>query len=200
LTCAGYNDRVDDTFLVPTRFAALNDVKAPYVEIANPLLTRGVVRVARSLPDHLRRERGAFAAYVRGHGPALPYAENQAPADPDQYLARAEFLSELNGELGSTRAENVLHRRGLDLLIAALDRPSTVSARRRLRNAAKKVVPMELARRVRRNPTLFLSSRELGFRIYIASRMAAMLQEDAAATTGVWGPDAAARAGSGTPL
>ena len=186
-TFAAYNDRVDDCFLVPTRFAALNDLKAPYVEIANPLLTRRVVQVARSLPDHLRRERGAFESYVRSHGPDLPFAEHHAPADPEEYLARPPFLDELKRELGSTAAESVLGRQELDSLVAALVRPSTVSVRRRLRSAAMKVVPVDLARRVRRNPALFLSARELAFRIYIASRMTELLRGDAAASAEVWG-------------
>jgi hypothetical protein len=186
-TFATYNDRVDDTFLVPTRFAALNDVKAPYVEIANPLLTRNVVSVARTLPDHLRRERGAFESWVQSLAPAIPYAEHHAPADPDDYLGRDEFLAELRRELGSSRAEAVLEPPALEELLRALDRPSAHAAKRKLRDTALRMVPVDLARRVRRNPALLLSVRELAFRIAIASRMAAMLRADGAASHDIWG-------------
>jgi hypothetical protein len=190
-TFAMYNDRVDDGFLVPTRFAALNDIKAAYVEIANPLLTRRVVAASRRLPDHLRRERAAFSAFVRSRGPDIPFAEHQAPADPAEYLARPDFVAELRRELGSSAADRVLGRDALDLLVGALQRPSTITMKRKLRDVAGRVVPMELARKVRRTPALLLGTRELAFRIYIASRMQEMLRIDGAAAGDVWGPETA---------
>jgi hypothetical protein len=190
-TFAMYNDRVDDGFLVPTRFAALNDIKAAYVEIANPLLTRRVVAASRRLPDHLRTERAAFSAFVRSRGPDIPFAEHQAVADPAEYLARPDFLAELRRELGSSAAESVLGRDALDLLVGALQRPSTITIKRKLRDVARRMVPMELARKVYRTPALLLGTRELAFRIYIASRMQEMLRIDGSAPGDVWGAETA---------
>ena len=188
-TLTTYRDRIYEAFNLPTFFAALNDVKTPYVEVVNPFLTRRVVSVVRALPDHLRENRRAFAAFVHAFGPEVPFARHAAPADPTEYLARPSLIAELRRELGSSQAESVLERRALDHLAAALDRPSTFDARRRLRQAARKVIPHELARRLQPNAPILLSARELSFRLYIASRMAGMLGQDAAAASHVWQSD-----------
>ena len=176
-----YRDRIYEAYNLPTFFAALNDIKTPYVEIANPFLTRRVVSVVRSLPDHLREHRRAFAAFVRAYGPDLPFATKAAPAEPAGYLSRPDLLAEIRRELGSRQAEGVLDREALDRLGAALDGSTAFDARRGLREAARKVVPDELARRLRPNAAILLSARELAFRLYVASRMAALLEQDGAA-------------------
>ena len=177
-----YRDRIYEAYNLPTFFAALNDVKTPYVEIANPFLTHRVVSVVRSLPDHLREHRRAFAAFVRAYGPDVPFATRAAPAEPTEYLARPGLVAEVREELEASRAESVLDRGALDRLCAALDASPRFDARRGLRAAARKVVPDELARRLRPNAAILLSARELAFRVCIASRMTGMLTADAAAS------------------
>jgi len=194
-----YRDRIYEAFNLPTFFAALNDVKSPYVEIANPFLGRRVVSVVRSLPDHLREHRRAFAAFVRAYSPDVPYASKAAPAEPTEYLARPALVTEIRRELGSRRAENVLDRSALERLDAALDGSATFNARRGLRRAARAVIPDELARRLRPNAPIDLGPRELAFRFYIASRMADMLQRDAAAAADVWHSSTATRGGLPCP-
>ena len=60
-----YRDRLSQMHSLPTSLAALSDVKTPYVEIVNPFLSRRIVKVVRSLPDHLREHRRALATFVR---------------------------------------------------------------------------------------------------------------------------------------
>jgi hypothetical protein len=189
-TLTTYRDRIYEAFNLPSFFAALNDIKTPYVEIANPFLSRRVVSAVRSLPDHLREHRRAFAAFVRAYGPDVPFATKAAPAEPTEYLSRPALLAEIRRELESTRAQRVLDGPALERLTAALDSSPTFDARRRLRQAARKAIPDDLARRLRPNAAILLSARELAFRFYIASRMAAMLEQDAAAADAVWRPDA----------
>jgi hypothetical protein len=169
------------------------------VEIANPFLSRRVVDVVRSLPDHLREDRRAFATFVRAYGPDLRYASKAAPAEPTEYLARSDLLAEIRRELGSGQAETVLDRQALDRLGAALEGSSTTDAHRRLRDAARLAVPAGLARRIRPYSAILLSSRELAFRLYIASRMASMLAQDAASRSDVWRSDAATQGGPRCP-
>ena len=185
-----YRDRIYEAFNLPTFFAALNDVKTPYVEIANPFLTRRVVSVARSLPDRLRENRRAFAAFVHAYGPDVPFASKAAPAEPTEYLSRPGLIAEVRRELGSNQAEGVLEGQALARLGAALDSSPAFDVRRELRRTARRVVPDELARRLRPNAAILLSARELAFRVYIASRMAAMLTADAAAASHVWQSEA----------
>jgi asparagine synthetase B (glutamine-hydrolysing) len=198
-TFSAYRDRIYEAFSVPTNFAALNDIKAPYVEIANPYLTRRVVSVVRALPDHLRENRRAFAAFVHAFSPPVPFASKAAPAGPTEYLSRPDLVAELRRELGSSRAERVLDGRALERLGAALDAYPDFDVRRSLRTAARRVVPDGLARRIRPNAPISLSARELSFRVYIASRMAGMLEQDAAAASDVWQSDAATQGGPRCP-
>lgn len=194
-----YRDRVYEAFNLPTFFAALNDIKTPYVEMANPFLARRVVSVVRSLPDHLREHRRAFAAFVRAYGPDVPFATRAAAGEPATYLARADLQAEVRRELGSRRAENVLDRRALDRLGAALDATPSFDARRVLRKTARTIVPDELARRLRPDAAILLSARELAFRVYIASRMTAMLTADADAASSLWRPHAPESGGTSCP-
>ncbi len=185
-TLTTYRDRIYETFSLPTFFAALNDVKTPYVEIANPFLSHRVVEVVRSLPDHLREHRRAFATFVQAYGPRLRFATKAAPAEPTGYLARRDLLDEIRRELGSDRAEKVLAKQALDRLVAALERSPALDARRRLREAARAAIPNALARRLRPNVAPSLSVRELAFRVYIASRMVSLLERDGAVSTDLW--------------
>ncbi|HET8901947.1 MAG TPA: hypothetical protein VFM84_08435, partial [Holophagaceae bacterium] len=49
-----YRDRLYHGYRIPVGLAALNDVKAPFVEIASPLLAREVLSFIRRMPDALR--------------------------------------------------------------------------------------------------------------------------------------------------
>lgn len=182
-TLTTYRDRIYEAFNLPVFFAALNDVKTPFVEITNPFLTRAVVTATRALPDRLRHGRRAFADVVGGLSPPVPYARREATADPDEYLGRPAMLDELAAELRSADAEQVLPRPALDEVVAALQRPTKTDVSRRLQLAVRRVVPHAVGRRLRPDSPVLLTSRQLAFRIYIVSRMRAILREDAAALT-----------------
>src|ERR1035438_10145405 len=49
-----FGDRLVHSHFIPVDLAGLNDVKAPFLTIANPLLSRSVLEFIRQVPDHLR--------------------------------------------------------------------------------------------------------------------------------------------------
>src|SRR5688572_4332728 len=53
-TLATWRDRLYQQFRVPSVLAGLTDLKAAYVEVGNPLLSRSVLDCVRALPDELR--------------------------------------------------------------------------------------------------------------------------------------------------
>jgi hypothetical protein len=59
-----WRDRLYHQFRIPALLAALSDLKVPYVEITNPLLSRQLVTFVRTMPDHLRTSKGVFKASV----------------------------------------------------------------------------------------------------------------------------------------
>ena len=175
-----YRDRIYNDFEVPTCMAAFNDVKCAYVEVVNPLLSRGVATVASELPDELRHLRCGFERVVDAMVPDVPFAEHGADEPLGRYLARGPVRAELLTELSSDDARRVFSATALDSVVADLERPLS-DAKRRVRSRVKAVVPRRLVRAVRPVPHPHLDTQELAYRMYVASRMATILREDAAA-------------------
>ena len=186
-TLTTYRDRIYRRCNLPTSLAALNDVKTTYVEIVNPFLCRRVVKVVRSLarpPSRAPPRTRGLCARVR---PRRTLRQQAAPATPTEYLSR--------GAPDRDQPRARFERRGT----CSTDELSTASTpaghapafdrQRGLRQAARKVVPDELARRLRPNAAILLGPRELAFRLYIASRMVGMLERDAAAAERIWRSD-----------
>jgi len=175
-----YRDRIYNDFELPACMAAFNDVKCSYVEVVNPLFARRVVTVASELPDELRHLRYGFERVVADLLPDVPFATNGADEPLERYLMRAAVEAELITELSSAEARQVFSGSGLDTVVADLGRPLS-EARRRLRGRVRGIVPERFVRAVRPVPRPHLDARALAYRMYIASRMATILRDDAAA-------------------
>lgn len=175
-----YRDRIYNAFEVPTCMAAFNEVKCAYVEVVNPLFASAVVTVASELPDELRHLRCGFERMVAELVPDVPFATNGADEPLDLYLKRAPVQAELLAELSSDDARRVYAAHALDAVVTDLERPLS-EARRRLRGRVRALVPERMVRAVRPVPHPHLDTRALAYRMYIASRTAAILREDAAA-------------------
>jgi hypothetical protein len=175
-----YRDRIYNEFELPACMVAFNDVKCAYVEVVNPLFAHGVVEVASELPDELRHLLCGFERVVDALVPDVPFAVRGADEPLGRYLARGPVQEELLRELSSDDARRVFSAPALDAVAGDLERPLS-QAKRRVRNRAKAVVQRRLVRAVRPAPRPHLGTRALAYRMYIASRMAAILREDATA-------------------
>lgn len=173
-----YRDRIHNEHKVATMFAALNDPKCAYVEVANPLLHRAVVKAVAELPDELRQWERGYAAMVEELVPDIPFDKYHAEAQADEYLGWPAMLEEMTAELCTRPADDVLPAGARQLLVAELRQPAgRTPARARLRRKVKAVVPARALRWV--PPRVTAGTRLVGFRAYIASRMATILREDA---------------------
>ena len=173
-----YRDRIYNDFELPACMAAFNEVKCAYVEVVNPLFARGVVTVASELPDRLRHMRYGFERVVADLLPDVPFATDGADEPLELYLQEGAVEAELLAELSSADARRVFPGPGLDAVVADLERPLS-EARRRLRGRIRAFVPERL--RACRAPGAAPAPRcgALAYRMYIASRMAAILRDDA---------------------
>jgi hypothetical protein len=177
-TLGCYRDRIHNEYKVATMFAALNDPKCAYVEVVNPLLHRAVVKAVSELPDELRQWERGYATMVEGLVPEVPFDEHHAEAQTDQYLGWPEMLEELRQELSTRPRDDVLPRGAREQLVAALEQPAPrTSARAKLRRTIKAVIPARALRLV--PPRVNASGRLVCLRAYVASRMAAILRDDA---------------------
>ncbi|HEU4950856.1 MAG TPA: hypothetical protein VFT46_02845 [Holophagaceae bacterium] len=171
-----YRDRLYHGFRIPVGLAALNDVKAPFVEIASPFLTAGVLRQVRRVPDALRTDKRLFRRLARAAGPHLPYATSGADDDRHGYLRSPAFSQALAETLASD--PGLLPEAFRLRLLAALEGPSgpsTASLRARL----KRILPTAWIRAARaglgppRPP-----DRMLALRAALALRMIRLLERD----------------------
>jgi hypothetical protein len=179
-----YRNRLFELFMSPLYVTCLSDIKSPYVEVVNPLLARRVVSTARRLPVSQTRERRAFKAVARELSPDLPFARRHSVMQLDDYLLEPRVAAELTAELGSSAAQRCLSRPGLDAVIEALNAPpAAASLRQHARERMRERVPLKWRRALRGVPPPRLSTPTLALRLYIASRMATMLAEDAQALT-----------------
>jgi len=71
-----YVDRLYATFRIPTMMSALTDLKLPYVDVINPLLSGKIADVVRILPDHLRFRKLVWKNLVESFGYNIPYSTN----------------------------------------------------------------------------------------------------------------------------
>ena len=185
-TLVAWLERLYRLSRIPTFLAALTDLKTAYVDVANPLLARSVLDCARALPDELRTEKRLWSEFVRSQLPEIAIARRVATPAVTDFLTQRPVLQLLLDELSSTRAATLfapaLRARCRAALVGALE--TKWSARRidwresslaralpgRLRAAVGKLRPSRPS----------LEPVVLAFRLFVASRMQAMLAADAA--------------------
>jgi len=178
---AAYRDRLYHAYRIPVGLAALNDVKAPFVEIASPLLARGVLSFVRRMPDALRTSKATFREVAKAAGPPLPYATMGADDDRDSYLHSEPYVRWLREELESPVLDGWLSTRWRERLGAGLHTgllPATPT--RSVKAALKRIIPGSWvsAARARLGPAR-PPERLLALRAALASRFLGLLAADA---------------------
>jgi asparagine synthetase B (glutamine-hydrolysing) len=202
-TLAEWCDRSHREYRVPVVNAALNDLKLAYVEVANPLLSDGLVRVAQQLPARLRRSKSLFHKIVASMGPDIPFATNIAIQEGTSILRSARFVELLQDGLDGPLSPEVPQ----DLAVFARQRLATSTAaprvRRRLRvpPAIRAISSGLLGRiRARSSAAARLDPNRLAFRVLLLSQALRMYRADAASRQAAVTRDAARRAYAGDAL
>jgi len=177
-----WRERVSAEFEFPAIFAALNDIKLPYVEIVNPLLSHSIVRRIRRLPPPLRTDKTLFLRILKSMGPPIPFARHRAVALTTDYLDSPEAVEFIMDEVTSQHGRSLLPEELIRFIVqnmAAAEKPGkkkTSLARRTLRRMVpQNVRKWRKSRLLKRNLDLNL----LGFRACLICRMTEILSEDA---------------------
>jgi hypothetical protein len=185
-TLATWRDRLYQQFRIPTALAGLTDLKAAYVEVANPLLARPVIDCVRELPDELRTEKRLWREIVRSQVPDVPFASQVAVMALDEFVADREVLSLMLDELRGKDAADVFAPALLGKISAAIHAAlRAVPAPRRpsrfkLRLARALPQGIVAAARSWRSVKPTLNPLVLAFRSFLALRMNGLLKLDAA--------------------
>ena len=178
----GYGDRLLHGFELPINLAALNDVKAPFLEVASPMLAGSVLAFVRQMPDRLRAVRTCYEKVVRSLAPPIPYATLAADDCRNGFLREPRFRDWIAAELEEDFCTRALPEPVRLAWLAATRRSSlgllqSGSARASL----KRLVPGSWVRTLRRAlPPEPPSAHDLALRCAMASRLQRLLRADAA--------------------
>lgn len=184
-TLETWRDRLYHQFRIPVVLAALSDLKFPFVEVINPLLSRKIVYQIRSMPDNLRSNKLLFKKIVASMSPNIGYATNGANASIGYILKSKSaidlFKLELNTENCKTFISDKLISYTLENLIAT---HGYESKRQNLIRILKRHLPgwiIKKASSLRSVKSVDINF--LAFRIFIICKMKRQLEEDAKVNT-----------------
>jgi asparagine synthetase B (glutamine-hydrolysing) len=186
-----WRDRLYHKYRLPTVLAALNDIKAAYVEIVNPMLSRSVLELVRKMPDELRSEKRLFKRLIESITPPVDFAVQSAIELPEDILRRPQVAQLLLDELSSQHAETYLPPALIRYLLEKIQVSAEGEAPKltvnRFKARIKQVLPRSLVNATRRvlnqidrAQKVPVNANVLAFRAFLILRMSKMLSEDAA--------------------
>jgi hypothetical protein len=177
-----WRDRLFHAFRIPYVYAALNELKSPYVEIASPLLVRRIVELARAHPAHLRTGKRLFRDLTAEMDIPVDFADEHATESPDRALGQPAVMQMLLDEISSARTRETLSVAFASYVAGLVHRPMR---RRRdsryatIKRTLKRTLPKRIAKAFIRPPDWrALSGRRLALRSYIITQMYERLRRD----------------------
>jgi len=181
-TFDAWRDRLYHAYRLPTILAAASDVKLSYVEQINPLLSRSVLDVVKSLPDEMRNNKKVFKKIVTDAGPRVRFANSDANASASDILRSPEFSDLLQSEIGSDYAVSLFGYKFTNKVRGGIKNgeKKTKTYRQYIRAFASQAVPTAVKVGLRdRFPKPEVDPNILAFRVFMVARMHKLLTADA---------------------
>jgi hypothetical protein len=178
----GWRDRLYHQFRIPVVLAALSDLKLPYVEIINPLLSRRIIYEVRRMPDDLRTDKNLYKSIVRSFSPNISFAKYPAIESPGNILKSKRVVEFLKEELSSAYVDSILSREFINYVLSRvtiIDGQQNARKRETLKDRVKSHLPKGIKNKIRHavsKPKMDFNV--LAFRAYMICRMSKMLSED----------------------
>jgi len=107
-TLEGWRDRLYREYRVPGMLAALTQLKVPFCEVVNPLLSQRIVRVVKAMPDEERTNKATFREIVKKVSAKIDYATTGSTAKVNNLLDRGDVKDFMLSSLASDEAVQVL--------------------------------------------------------------------------------------------
>lgn len=186
---ATWRDRLYHQYRLPFVLAALSQARLDYMEQANPLLTRRILRIVRTQPDALRTNKALFRQLAANLVPDVPFAAKPSIPTSSEIFSRRDVLEILRDELTSDRARGIFPRKLLDNVVRTVSGrgEKNVDALGCMKSNIKNFLPPSIRRVVgswlRDRTTLLrpmVDPARLAMRCYIVCRMYETLRVDAA--------------------
>ena len=181
-----WRDRLFQEFRIPIVPSGLTELKAAYVEMVNPLLTRRIVHVIRTFPDSLRTDKVVFQDIVTAFDAQTRWPKRGALGDRREILRRPGMRAFLAEELDTPAARELLIPSFVDHLLVRLRAPSPPGSvgGTSARSLTSRLLPAPLKLRLRDQVKRSLDLHVLALRAYLVARTSRMLAEDARAGAG----------------
>lgn len=174
-------DRLYHQFRLPIVLAALNDLKLPYVEVINPLMSKQLVHLTREMGDHLRSNKALFKKVVNTISPNIEYATNGANANAKLFLKSRAAVNLFSNELKLESSKAIFNANFIDYILNNLTiTEGYVHKKPTLKMFILKYLPKGLRKTAKSlNTGRTVDVNVLAFRSYIISKMKVLLLEDA---------------------
>jgi len=180
---ASWRDRLYHECRIPLILSAMNDLKSPYVEIMNPLLSRTLIECVRTQPDKLRTDKMLFKELISASSPEIDFNTRQATDSLKNIFRNKEFTEFIIGELNSSDSKQYIPSK-LDNMVK--ENLVALKVHARTENgpsAVRRIVPKQLRRAIRillkRDRNYKMDVYRLAFRAFIVVKMCQMLEKDA---------------------
>lgn len=177
-----WRDRLYQQFRIPVVLSALSDLKLCYVEVVNPLLSKGIVMKVRSLPDHLKNQKSIFKNYVKFLLPNIEIARDGATVDTSLIFNTKEMNNLLLNELQSAEATSIFSERFLEHIRMNLRENNAYDFNKsRAKSFLKRILPVWVKSKYTfaKKRKLNLSYDKIAFRIFTVIRMKKLFTQDA---------------------
>ena len=176
-----WRDRMQHQIRHPLVLAALNDLKLPYVEIINPLVSRKIIYQVRKLPVHLRTGKSLHRKIVRTMSPRIDLAKVSATGSSKNILKSKQVIEFLRETLSSNYVYSILPKEFINYIFDNVETVEEKKSKKKktLKDTIKKKMPKRL-KNILINTILGqkIDFNTLAFRVYIISKMNKMLSED----------------------
>lgn len=176
-----WRERLFHTYLTPTIFAALSDLKFSYVELITPFQSRLILSCVRALPDRLRTDKVLFKEIVNTITPEVPYASKVANASLGDVLKKGPVVELLYDTLQCDYSRKLFSPEFLSFIINGInvDHSSSSDTSTSFKKFIKKLTTYIKNLLIGRGVlSQSLDANRLAFRVYIIIRMHQILSED----------------------
>ena len=177
-----WRHRLRAQFEQPGVLATLNQVRSRYVEMANPLLFRGLVRAAQQWPDDRTAGKAYFKSLVRPLVPGVPFAVRPSISSRQDLYGDRHFRSMLLDHLSSQAGRELLPAALGNTVGCALNRSDGKlwGAVRRVDTKLRRMIAVRERRISIRGALPVLDVRDLALRSLIVDLGRQLLSQDAA--------------------
>lgn len=175
-----WRDRLYQSFLVPNFLSALSDLKQPYVEQINPLLSKKIVMQIREMPDRLRSEKKAFKKIVEKLSPDITFANSSSIITKKSFLEQKAVHDVIFDELDSSFAKSIFPSEFLSEISRSLvtdDREA--NWHQNLIINIKAIIPKNIKKMfVKKTFIPIMDNKIIAFRLYMILKMIKIFKKD----------------------